>query len=56
MSKSKVEVQKGKIVANPPTLKQMTYSERVRDRESEIRMRRHAQTLDLHEPKTGRKK
>jgi hypothetical protein len=57
MSKErKVPVQKGTIISNPPTLRQMPYTARVRDREDEIRLRRHAQTLDYDEPRTGKRK
>ena len=52
---AKVPEQKGPIHPNPPTLKQMTYPERVRDREHEVIERRRMQTLDLHEPKPRRK-
>lgn len=48
---SKVPVQKGEIVANPKTMKQMTYPERVKERQSEISERRRGQTLDLRTPR-----
>lgn len=52
----KVEEQKGPIRCNtPPTLNQMTYPERVADRKQECAMRRSAQTLTLHEPKTSKR-
>ncbi len=52
---SKVEVQKGKIIGNPPTMKQMTYPEKVKEAREENALRRHGQHTDLHEPKTGRR-
>ncbi len=51
----KVEVQKGKIIGNPPTMKQMTYPENVRERRDQMALRRSGQTMTLHEPKTGRR-
>lgn len=54
MSK-KVPVQKGAIEANPPTINQQTYSDHVRQAVEEGKLRRSAQTLTLHEPKTRRK-
>lgn len=48
----KVQEQKGPIKCNtPPTLKMMTYPERVKDRQEECAMRRSAQTLTMHTPK-----
>jgi hypothetical protein len=56
MSKAnKVEVQKGKIIGNPPTMKQMTYPEKVREQKEENALRRHGQRTDLHEPNSRRK-
>ncbi len=51
----KVEEQKGKIVADQPTMKQMTYPEKREQRREENALRRSGQTLTLHEPKTSRK-
>ena len=50
-----VPVQKGKIISNPPTMKQMTYSERVKERAQEITGVRRGQHTDLHTPKQGKK-
>jgi hypothetical protein len=50
-SGSKVPVQKGTIISNPPTSKQMPWPEKVRDREAEIRLKRSAQELSYHTPK-----
>lgn len=56
MSKAnKVEVQKGPIIGNPPTMKQMTHREKVQEAREENALRRHGQRTDLHEPKTRRK-
>lgn len=56
MSKAnKVEIQKGKIISNPPTMQQMTYNERVGEAKRESALRRSGQTTTLHEPKTSRK-
>ena len=56
MSKAnKVEVQKGSIIGNPPTMKQMTHPQKVRQAREERSEIRRAQTLDLHEPKTSRR-
>lgn len=54
MSK-KIEIQKGSLEGNPPTSKQMTHSEKQRERAAELHFLRYGQTLDLHEPKTRRK-
>jgi hypothetical protein len=51
---SKVEIQKGKIISNPPTMKQMTYPERVTEREKEYKDIRRGQNTDLHTPRKGR--
>ena len=55
MSKSKpysqVPVQKGKIISNPPTMKQMTYPERVAERAQELKDIRRGQHTDLKIPK-----
>jgi hypothetical protein len=48
---SKVPVQKGKIVSNPPTMKQMTYVEKVKEAKSENTQRRSGQTLDMKSPR-----
>lgn len=52
---SKVPVQKGKIIANPPTINQQTYSEHVKQAVGEAKLRKDGNTLTLHEPKTRRK-
>jgi hypothetical protein len=52
---TKVPVQKGKIDCEMPTLKTMTYPQRVRDREQEVMERRDGQTLKFHTPKTSKK-
>ena len=49
-----VPVQKGKIISNPPTMKQMPYPERVAERHKEIRDIRRGQHTDLHTPKKGK--
>lgn len=52
MSKAnRVEVQKGKIVADQVTSKQMTHPQKVREAEAADVFRRGAQELHLHEPK-----
>lgn len=51
MSKGKMPVQKGKVISNPPTISQQTYSERVKQAVEEGHMRKRAQTLDLVEPR-----
>jgi hypothetical protein len=56
MSAKKVEVQKGPIHPDsPPTLRRMTYPQRVQDRKEELASLRDGMTLKLHEPKSGRK-
>lgn len=52
---TKVSVQKGPIHCNMPTLKTMTYPQRVRDREQEVMERRDGQTLKMHEPRSRKK-
>lgn len=52
----RVEIQKGPIEANPETINQQTYSQRVRQAVEEGKLRRSGQTLTLHEPKTGKKR
>lgn len=51
---SAVPVQKGKIISNPPTMKQMPYPERVAERSKEIKEIRRGQHTDLHTPRKGR--
>lgn len=53
--KSEVPVQKGKIISNPPTMKQMPYRERVAEREKEYKDIRRGQHTDLVTPSRGRK-
>ena len=48
---TKVPEQKGKIKCDMPTLRTMTYTERVKDREAEVMARRDGQTLKFHTPK-----
>jgi hypothetical protein len=43
---SKVAVQKGKIVSNPSTMKQMTHAENLREKAAQDKMRKSGQTLD----------
>lgn len=52
---SKVPIQKGKIISNPPTMKQMPYVERVAERRKEIQDIRRGQHTDLKVPSKGRK-
>ncbi len=52
---SKVPIQKGKIISNPPTMKQMPYDERVQERRKEIHDIRHGQHTDLKTPRRGSK-
>lgn len=52
---SKVEIQKGKVIGNPPTMKQMTYPEKVSEQREENALRRHGQRTDLHEPHSRKK-
>ena len=54
MKKKEVPVQKGKIISNPPTMKQMPYPERVAERAKEIKDIRRGQYTELHEPRKGR--
>lgn len=54
MSK-KVEEQKGPIHCAEPTYRTMKYSQKVNERAEQLTMLRSAQTLTLHEPKTGKK-
>lgn len=54
-NESKVPVQKGKIISNPPTMKQMPYNDRVTERRKEISDVRHGQHTDLKTPQRGRK-
>lgn len=51
----KVEVQKGMIIGNPPTMKQATHREKLNEAGKEMKLRRHGQTLDLVEPKSRRR-
>ena len=51
MSKDKVPVQKGTMISNPPTSKQMPYKEKVMEREREISETRRGQTLEEVTPK-----
>lgn len=51
----KVPVQKGRIISNPPTMKQMPYVERVEERATQIKDIRRGQHTDLHTPRKGRK-
>lgn len=48
---SEVPVQKGKIIANEPTYRDMPYTERVREREGELRQLRQGQHCELKIPK-----
>lgn len=52
---SKVPVQNGKIISNPPTMKQMPYNERVEERKKEIKDIRYGQHTDLKTPRRGHK-
>jgi hypothetical protein len=49
--KTKVAVQKGKIVSDRPTSKQMTYREKVSERSDQLRMLKDNQTPRLKTPK-----
>lgn len=51
----KVPVQKGKIISNPPTMKQMPFPERVAERKKHIKETRRGQHTDLDTPRKGRK-
>jgi hypothetical protein len=46
-----VPVQKGTIVANHPTYREMPYSDRVRERQDELRHLRKGQQQELKTPK-----
>lgn len=48
---SKVPVQKGKLISNPPTMKSTPYHEKQRNQVEENDLRFSHQTLDLKEPK-----
>lgn len=50
-----VPVQKGTIISNPPTMKQMPYTERVRERASELREIKRGQHTDLKTPRSGKR-
>lgn len=52
---SEVAIQKGKIISNPPTMKQMPYIEKVSERRKEIHDIRRGQHTDLKTPKRGKK-
>lgn len=47
----KTPVQKGKIIANPPTLKSMSVAERDMEDSSNRRMRKAGQTMEYKTPK-----
>lgn len=51
MAKSKIEVQKGAVVAMQPTMKTKMRAETDRDDARDRAMRRDGMTLKLHEPK-----
>lgn len=55
-NRGKVEEQLGPIASNPMTSKQVPHSMKVLEAEMHQAMRRHAQTLDFHQPSTGKKK
>lgn len=48
---SKVPVQKGKVISNPPTMKSTPYAEKQHEQVRENKLRFAHQTLDLKEPK-----
>jgi hypothetical protein len=48
---SKVPVQKGTMISNPPSNKQMPYKEKVADRVRDLNEIKRAQTLNKVEPK-----
>jgi len=50
-----VPVQKGHIVANPMTMKQMPHQERLQERKAEIRKRVDGQTTEYHSPSQKRR-
>lgn len=54
MSKSKVEIQKGKINPAEKTMKTMTQPEKLRERDMQLRDLRDCQTLKMHTPKKGK--
>jgi hypothetical protein len=54
MSKKSVPVQKGTIISNPPTSKQMPFKEKVTERLREMSEIRRAQTLDYVSPKKSK--
>jgi hypothetical protein len=49
-----VPVQKGTIDSNPPTMKQMPYTERVMERKRELQEIRRGQHTDLATPRRGK--
>lgn len=51
----KVPVQKGKIISNPPTMKQMPYPEHVAERKKQLKETRRGQHTNLESPRKGRK-
>jgi len=55
MKHREVPIQKGKIISNPMTMKQMPYRERVSERREEIAERKSGQTLKECEPSRGRR-
>lgn len=52
---SKVPHQKGSIDANPMTQRQQTNPDRIKQAFEDKAMIRRNQTLDLHEPKSGKR-
>jgi hypothetical protein len=54
-SGAKVPVQKGTIISNPPTIKQMPYTEKVSERRKQLSETRKGQRTDLATPKGRRK-
>lgn len=50
-TRKEVPVQKGTIISNPPTSKQMPWPEKVRNREQEIKEKRSGQDLGYQTPK-----
>lgn len=50
-----VPVQQGKIISNPPTMKQMPYPERVTERRQEQKKTRWGQHTDLETPRKGKR-
>jgi hypothetical protein len=55
MKMKKVPVQKGKIIANPTSMKQMPYPERVAERKKQLKETRRGQSTELDTPRKGRK-